>query len=112
LVEGEDRDHTLPFEPVIVIYHQCGQSSRKTVDYTSFAVDSGRAKLEEPILQISHQCDMSVDDISKGHYRQFLIKVPFYYYNVGRVGLRDFNVGKLGLQLIYPGESINKLEDL
>ncbi|VDM47296.1 unnamed protein product [Toxocara canis] len=195
-LEGENRDQSTKFEPVLVIYHQCGQLKRKkdtfrrfiikvpsiyvnsnetfdigrlnldvfypgqkdgikfelftkplkitgelfcasqpdavkivrlfsspkqesenfiseeTLEAESFHIDSRRAKLDEPILVISHQCDMPHDKIVKGIYRQFIIRIPFFYYNAGRLGLRDFNIGKLSLQLIYPGEVTRKLNDL
>uniref|UniRef100_A0A0M3HPR2 Transthyretin-like family protein n=1 Tax=Ascaris lumbricoides TaxID=6252 RepID=A0A0M3HPR2_ASCLU len=195
-LEGENRDATTAFEPVIVVYHQCGQLKRKNSTYRRFAIkvpavyvnanktfdigrinldlfypgqkdgikfehftkplkvsgelfctgqpeavrtvrmfsslkqdsesfvaeetldgdlfhiDSGRATLDEPILQINHQCDMSYSEITKGLYRQFVIRIPFFYYNAGRVGLREFNIGKLSLHLIYPGEVSRRLSDL
>uniref|UniRef100_A0A0R3S4A3 Transthyretin-like family protein n=1 Tax=Elaeophora elaphi TaxID=1147741 RepID=A0A0R3S4A3_9BILA len=37
-LEGENRDFTIPFHPVLVIYHQCGQLKRKNATYRRFII--------------------------------------------------------------------------
>ncbi|EFO15681.1 hypothetical protein LOAG_12827 [Loa loa] len=37
-LEGENHDFTIPFHPVLVIYHQCGQLKRMNATYRRFII--------------------------------------------------------------------------
>uniref|UniRef100_A0A8R1TKJ0 ZP domain-containing protein n=2 Tax=Onchocerca TaxID=6281 RepID=A0A8R1TKJ0_ONCVO len=197
-LEGENHDFTIPFRPVLVIYHQCGQLKRKNATYRRFIIkiperfidanesfyigtinlelyfpaqkdgikfiqfnkpleisgelfcgerynistaiirlfstdkqemDSfiteqqpnhdgyfrlygARTMLQKPTLVISHQCGMTHNERQKDIYRQFIIYIPYFYYNSGRIGLKIFHIGRLGLDINYPNERNEPLTDI
>uniref|UniRef100_A0A915PKP0 Uncharacterized protein n=1 Tax=Setaria digitata TaxID=48799 RepID=A0A915PKP0_9BILA len=197
-LEGENRDLTIPFRPVLVIYHQCGQLRSKNATYRRFVIkipqqfvnanesfyigiinlelyypsqkdgikfihfnqpleitgelfcneyynitrtivqlfstdkqevenfiteqqpnhdgyfhlSTGRTVLQKPILVINHQCDIGKKERLKEIYRQFIIYIPYFYYNPGRIGLKVFHIGRLGLGINYPNERNEALVDI
>ncbi|EFO22029.1 hypothetical protein LOAG_06464, partial [Loa loa] len=77
-----------------------------------FRLFSGRTMLQKPILVINHQCDMTYYECQKDIYRQFIIYIPYSYYNSGRIGLKVFHIGRLGLSIKYPNERNEPLTDI
>ncbi|VDO47871.1 unnamed protein product, partial [Brugia timori] len=78
----------------------------------SFRLSSGQTILQKPILVINHQCDMTFYERQKDIYRQFTIYIPYSYYNSGRIGLKIFYIGQLGLHINYPSERNAPLIDI
>ncbi|VDN90573.1 unnamed protein product [Brugia pahangi] len=78
----------------------------------SFRLSSGQTILQKPILVINHQCDMTFYERQKDIYRQFTIYIPYSYYNSGRIGLKIFHIGQLGLHINYPNERNAPLIDI
>uniref|UniRef100_A0A0R3S4A4 N-acetylmuramoyl-L-alanine amidase n=1 Tax=Elaeophora elaphi TaxID=1147741 RepID=A0A0R3S4A4_9BILA len=77
-----------------------------------FRLFGGRTMLEKPILVINHQCGLANNKHQKDIYRQFIIYIPYSYYNSARIGLKVFHIGRLGLDINYPNERNEPLIDL
>ncbi|VDM21284.1 unnamed protein product [Wuchereria bancrofti] len=77
-----------------------------------FRLSSGQTILQKPILVINHQCGMTFNERQKDIYRQFTIYIPYSYYNSGRIGLKVFHIGRLGLDINYPNERNEPIIDI
>jgi len=58
-----------------------------------------------PVIKVYHKCG---DDAKQTGYRRFQIGVPREFVGLGRIAKNTFDVGKLNLQVTYPGEAREK----
>ncbi|KAI1730388.1 transthyretin-like family domain-containing protein [Ditylenchus destructor] len=58
-----------------------------------------------PTIKIYHRC---AQDAKKTGYRRFQIGVPREFVNFGRVAKNKYDIGKLNLEIVYPGEVVDK----
>ncbi|KAI1718817.1 transthyretin-like family domain-containing protein [Ditylenchus destructor] len=58
-----------------------------------------------PTIKIYHRCGQ---DAKKSGYRRFQIGIPREFVNYGRVAKNKYDIGKLNLEVVYPGEVVDK----
>ncbi|VDN53102.1 unnamed protein product [Dracunculus medinensis] len=62
----------------------------------------------EPMLKIHHTCNETEKELKKKKERVVTLRYPKDYVTMGQIPRQTYDIGTLNLQVIYPGEKIEK----
>ncbi|KAJ1374346.1 hypothetical protein KIN20_037017 [Parelaphostrongylus tenuis] len=65
-----------------------------------------------PVVSIYHSCDEDIKNVDKNGYRKFDFHIPKDYVTMAAKPIKTYDLGKLNLQFIFPGENrVKKIDE-